>query len=115
MVRQRRCGSIESVDPIEGVKTFLRAQNLEQLGRIDEAIELYESVALGGFDAIGPYDRLIALYSNRALHRDVIRVAELALANVHTHEQKRDWYQQISTAAATALSAVPRAAPKNRG
>ena len=103
------------MDPIEGVTTFLRAQNLEQLGRTDEAIDLYESVTLGGFDAIGPYDRLIALYSNRALHRDVVRVAELALANVHTHEQKREWYRQMSVAATKALDEVPRAAPKKRG
>ena len=103
------------MDPIEGVRTFLRAQNLEQLGRTDEAIELYESVTLGGFDAIGPYDRLIALYSNRALHHDVVRVAELALANVHTHEQKREWYRQMSAAATKALDDVPRAAPKKRG
>ena len=103
------------MDPIEGVKAFLRGQNLEQVGRTDEAIELYESVTRSGFDAIGPYDRLIALYSNRALHREVIRVADLALANVHTHEQKREWYRQMSAAATQALGDVPRAAPKKRG
>lgn len=102
------------VDPIELVRSFLRAQNLEQLGRREEAIELYERAAQAGFDSIGPYDRLISLYSDRAQHGDVIRVAELALTNVHTHEQKKDWYREMSAAAQKALDAVPRAIPKNR-
>jgi hypothetical protein len=96
------------------VKDFLRAQNLEQLGRDDEAIELYEGAVAAGFDAVGPYDRLIALYSHRALHSDVIRVAEAALEHVLTYEDKKEWYRNIRREAERALSRVPQAAPKRR-
>jgi hypothetical protein len=101
------------VDAIEAVKVFLRAQNLEQLGRVDEALDLYETVIAGGFDSIGPYDRLISIYSNRALHRDVVRVTELALEHVHTYSQKLEWYEQMKAAAESAVANVPRAIPKN--
>ena len=100
---------------VDLVKSFLRAQNLEQIGRIDEAIELYEEAVRAGFDSSGPYDRLISLYSNQARHRDVERVAEAASANVHTHEQKREWYAQMRDAAVKAAQDVPAAAPKRRG
>lgn len=94
------------------VKAFLRGQNLEQLGRKAEAIELYEAAVAQRFDATGPYDRLIELYSNDALHRDVERIAAAALERVHTHEQKREWYEQMRDAARTAAQDVPVAAPK---
>ena len=100
---------------VDLVKSFLRAQNLEQLGRIEEAISLYEEAIGAGFDASGPYDRLISLYSNQARHKDVERVAGAALAHVHTHEQKRDWYAQMRDAAVKAATDVPAAAPKRRG
>ena len=96
------------------VKAFLRAQNLEQLGRTDEAIELYEEAVAHRFDSSGPYDRLISLYSNRALHRDVERIAAAALDHDHTHEQKRQWYEQMRQAAIDAAGDVPKAAPKRR-
>lgn len=102
------------MDSIEAVKVFLRAQNLEQLGRVDEARDLYETVVEGGFDSIGPYDRLISIYSNEARHRDVVRITELALTQVHTYDQKREWYEQMKAAAEKATADVPRAAPKNR-
>ncbi|HJR45695.1 MAG TPA: hypothetical protein VJ927_08835 [Actinomycetota bacterium] len=100
------------MDAVDLVKAFLRAQNLEQLGRVDEATELYEQVVTSGFDATGPYDRLIALYSHQALHRDVVRVAELALVNVQTHQEKRDWYERMRGEAQRASARVPPAAPK---
>ena len=99
---------------VDLVKAFLRAQNLEQLGRIDEAIALYETAVTERFDATGPYDRLISLYSNQARHRDVERVASSALDNVHTHEQKREWYAHMRSAASEAARDVPQAAPKRR-
>lgn len=99
---------------VELVKSFLRAQNLEQLGRTDEAIDLYEIVIAARFDATGPYDRLISLYSHRARHKEVQRIAAAALANVQTHEQKREWYEQMRRAAIDAEGAVPKAAPKRR-
>ena len=97
---------------VEIVKAFLRAQNLEQLGRVDEAIELYELAVAERFDSTGPYDRLIALYSNRGRHADVRRVVDAALAHVHTAEEKRDWYRAMGGAADDAAGAVPAARPK---
>ena len=100
------------MENVEVVKRFLRAQNLEQLGRIDEAIELYEIALAEQFDSTGPYDRLIGIYSHRARHSDVARVAECALANVQTHTEKRAWYREMRDQARRASADVPPAAPK---
>jgi tetratricopeptide (TPR) repeat protein len=100
-------------DNVEMVKVFLRAQNLEQVGRVDEAIELYESAVAAAFDSAGPYDRLIALYSHRARHDDVIRVAEAAIASVHTYADKLGWYELMRAEALKTRSKVPRAAPRS--
>ena len=100
------------MENVDHVKLFLRGQNLEQVGRTDEAIELYESVVGGGFDSTGPYDRLIALYSQRAAHREVVRVVELALAHVRTYQDKKDWYRRMRAEAEKADADVPQAAPK---
>jgi tetratricopeptide (TPR) repeat protein len=100
------------VSNVDLVKDFLRAQNLEQIGRIDEAIELYENAVAAAFDSTGPYDRLIALYANRAQHTEVVRIAELALGNVHTYSDKRAWYERMRAEAQKAQSRLPRAAPK---
>jgi tetratricopeptide (TPR) repeat protein len=97
---------------VELVNRYLRAQNLEQVGRLDEAIELYESAVAEGFDSSGPYDRLIAVYAHGGLHRDVIRVARRALDRVHTYEGKRSWYERMVVDAERALANVPKAAPK---
>lgn len=97
---------------VDLVNRFLRAQNLEQVARVDEAVELYESILAAEFDSIGPYDRLIEIYSHRAAHREVVRVADAALAAVHTYPEKRRWYEQMREAAARAAAAVPKAAPK---
>ncbi len=100
------------MDSVDLVKHFLRAQNLEQLGRVDEAIVLYEGAIAARFDSTGPYDRLIALYSDQALHSDVIRVAEAALENVQTHEGKREWYSRMRSEADKAAAKVPQAAKR---
>lgn len=97
---------------IDLVKDFLRAQNLEQLGRVDEAIDLYEVVIAAAFDSSGPYDRLIALYADAARHQDVVRVAEAAIANVLTYPDKQAWYERMRSDALKAQRKVPRAAPK---
>lgn len=105
-------------DPPSGVRlveAFLRGQNLEQVGREDDAIHLYESAVEQGFDSPGPYDRLIVIYANHARHGDVIRIADLALANVVTHGDKRAWYERMRHDAQAAAERVPRAAPKRRG
>ncbi|MGH2786812.1 MAG: hypothetical protein ACRDJV_02750 [Actinomycetota bacterium] len=99
-------------DNAQLVKGFLRGQNLEQVGRIDEAIALYESAVAAHFDSSGPYDRLIALYSQRARHADVVRVTEAALGWVHTHTEKKQWYETMRGEAIRAQAAVPPAAPK---
>ena len=98
---------------VDLVHRFLRAQNLEQVARVDEAVELYETIVAASFDSVGPYDRLIEIYSNQARHREVARVAEAALDNVHTYPEKRQWYEQMKAAARSAAGAVPKAAPKN--
>ena len=85
--------------PDELVKLYLRAQNLEQLRRIDEAIELYEQAVEHRFDASGPYDRLIAIYLGRNEPAAVRRVADAALANVRTFGDKRAWYENVRSGA----------------
>ena len=100
------------VDPVELVKLYLRGQNLEQLGRVEEAIETYEKAVGGGFDSPGPYDRLIALFGDDALHGEVIRIAGAALRNVHTYPDKIAWYEKVRAEAARAAGDVPKAAPK---
>ncbi len=96
------------------VKHYLRGQNLEQLGRLDEATALYELAVTEGFDATGPYDRLIGIYAAAARHGDVIRVAEAALVHVQTYADKRAWYERMRAEAERARRAVPKAAPKPR-
>jgi tetratricopeptide (TPR) repeat protein len=97
---------------VDLVKGFLRGQNLEQLGRVDEAIEHYEYAVAADFDSPGPYDRLIEIYSQRALHLEVVRVAGAALGAVHTHPDKYQWYESMADAATRAATKVPAAAPK---
>ncbi|HVF52608.1 MAG TPA: hypothetical protein VNC78_03270 [Actinomycetota bacterium] len=101
-------------DPVAQVQRYLRGQNLEQLGRIDDAIAEYESAVAAGFDSTGPYDRLIALYAHRAEHSLVLRVVADALANVRTAEDKRDWYRKMGAAAERASASIPKAAAKPR-
>lgn len=98
---------------VEMVHLYLRGHNLEQLGRTQEAIESYETAVAGAFDSTGPYDRLIALYSDQASHKEVIRVAERALENVRTYEDKRAWYSAMIAAAEKASQKVLKGAPRN--
>lgn len=91
----------------EIVRDFLRAQNLEQVGRIDEAIELYEKAIAERFDSSGPYDRLIVIYQQQRRHSEVIRIAEASLNVVRTYPQKRVWYEtQLSDAQAALSTAI---------
>ncbi len=94
------------------VRRYLRAQNLEQVGRTEEAIEHYEAAIEASFDASGPYDRLITIYANRALHAEVVRVAESALDHVQTHEQKKAWYERVRAEALKAQADLPKPTPR---
>lgn len=99
-------------DTITLVKHYLRAQNLEQIGRVQDAIEHYEAAVTGGFDSTGPYDRLIALYTQQARHSEVERVCGAALDSVRTYPAKRSWYESTRSDARRALAAVPKAVHK---
>ena len=103
-----------SSDNVELVKRFLRAQNLEGVGRLDEAIELYESIVSESFDSSGPYDRLIAIYDHQARHREVARVAEAALERVQTYDDKKALYERARTEALKSAGRLPQAAPRRR-
>lgn len=98
--------------PDELVQHFLRGQNLEQVGRVDEAVTIYEEVVQERFDAAGPYDRLIWIYQSRGLHRDVIRIAEASVESVRTYPQKLEWYRRQVSQAREALTATPQ--PRER-
>jgi tetratricopeptide (TPR) repeat protein len=102
----------QQVPADEIVRDFLRGQNLEQIGRPDEAVELYERAVVAGFDASGPYDRLIWLYQERRSHREVIRVAEASLQAVRTYPAKRQWYEKQIEQARAALEASPKPRPR---
>ena len=102
----------QAMTPIELVNCFLKGQNLEQLGKLEDAMHQYEIAVGAGFDATGPYDRLIALYSHRAQHQDVVRVAGAALTHVRTYEDKRSWYRRMEAEARRAAAKVPQAIPK---
>src|SRR2546427_5028358 len=75
------------------VSLYLRAQNLEHVERTEEAVALYEQAVAAGFDAAGPYDRLIAIYTEREAFEDVARVAAAAAAVVRTFDHKRAGYE----------------------
>jgi hypothetical protein len=102
-------GSMENADL---VRNYLRGKNLEQLGRVEEAVEQYEGVVAQRFDSTGPYDRLIAIYAHQARHLDVIRVAHRALENVRTHADKHTWYEQMRREAELAATRLPKPVPK---
>jgi tetratricopeptide (TPR) repeat protein len=103
----KETGPLAGPEPEELVRLYLRAQNLEQMHRFDEAIPLYEQALMAHFDAAGPYDRLIAIYRARNAHADVVRVAEAALVNVHTFDDKRGWYESMRSGAEGALAEQP--------
>jgi len=84
------------------VGLYLRGQNLEQVERTDDAIPLYERAVAAAFDAAGPYDRLIAIYTEREAFEDVARVAEAAASNVRTFDDKKAWYRAVAEGARTA-------------
>jgi tetratricopeptide (TPR) repeat protein len=94
-------------EPEELVRLYLHAQNLEQMHRFDEAIPLYEEALAAKFDAAGPYDRLIGIYRARNMHAEVVRVAEAALVNVRTFEEKRHWYESMKEGAEGSLADEP--------
>ena len=97
----------EGPPPEDLVRDYLRGQNLEQVQDTDGAIEHYERAVQAGFDAAGPYDRLIYLYLAREAHADVVRVAEAAISSVRTFDDKRAWFVQMRDEAYEALRRPP--------
>ncbi len=93
--------------PEDLVRDYLRAQNLEQVGRTEDAVLHYERAVEYGFDAAGPYDRLIAIYRALEAHREVARVAEAALAHVRTYPDRRAWYERMQQGATEAMKSQP--------
>ena len=106
-------GSV-ATDNVELVKRFLKAQNLEHVGNIDAAIELYKSIIEEHFDSSGPYDRLLAIYKQRSRWREMARVAETALEQVKTYEDKKAFYERSRLEAKKSEGRLPRAAPRKR-
>lgn len=96
----------------ELVREFLHGQNLEQVGKLDEAIPLYERAVAAGFDAAGPYDRLIFAYQQRKAFPEIVRVGEAALGAVHTYEAKRDWYRRQIADAKSSMGGTPQPLPR---
>lgn len=107
---------LEMSDPEEVslVRHYLRGQNMEQLGRIEDAIEEYRRAVEGGFDSPGPYDRLIHLYSERADHKKVVEIAAAATAKVRTYPEKQQWYRTVRHGAEEASRAGPRPSPRGQ-
>jgi hypothetical protein len=93
--------------PQDIVGLYLRAQNLEQVRRTDEAVALYEEAIAAGFDSAGPYDRLIAIYLASERHADVVRVATAALSNVRTFPDKHAWYESVQSGSRDAQAKQP--------
>lgn len=85
------------------VRGFLRGGNLEQLGRTEEAMILYEEAIAASFDSSGPYDRLISIYLERHDHEAVIRVAKAAVRSLRTYPLKRSWYEDAARKAQSLL------------
>lgn len=79
------------------------------MGRIEEATKLYEEVVESGFDAAGPYDRLIFIYQQARMHTDVIRIAGASIQQVRTYPQKIDWYRKQIADAQAAMTSPPSA------
>lgn len=101
-------GPAEDAPPPEDlVRDYLRGQNLEQVGRTEDAVLHYERAVQYGFDAAGPYERLIAIYRAKEAHGEVVRVAEAALAHVRTYPDRRDWYEGMRQGATEALASQP--------
>lgn len=99
----------DSPPPQDLVSAFLRGQNLEQIKRIDEAVVLYERAVSAGFDAAGPYDRLIAIYQSKNDFTSVARVAQAALDHVRTFADKRSFYESMRDSASRQATQQPDA------
>ncbi len=73
---------------------------------------VYEQAVAAGFDAAGPYDRLIWIYQSRKAHRDVIRVAEASVRNVRTYPAKKLWYEEQIAKALADQGSSPQPRPR---
>ena len=78
----------------EQVQRNLKGIKLEKLGRVDEALRLYEANVQEEFDGSHPYNRLAKIYRKRKQIDDEIRVLEKAIwvyeNLVHKERDDRD-------------------------
>lgn len=58
----------------------LQGKDLERLGRIDQAIILYEQNVAEGFIGEHPYNRLWIIYTRQKRYADAIRVCRAKIA-----------------------------------
>ena len=63
----------------EQVQRNLRGMRLEKLGRVDEALQLYEANVEENFGGSHPYNRLAKIYRQRKQADDEVRVLEKAI------------------------------------
>lgn len=83
------------MNEFELVQNNLEGIRLEKLGRIDEAVELYEQNVKNKFDGDHPYERLRIIYSGEDRHDDVVRICQEYLKNVNQDPIRRAKYVKI--------------------
>lgn len=71
--------SLSSLSEIELETLIEKAESLDENGRYDEAIVLYEQCVTSQYKDKKPYDRLIILYRKKRQKENEIRVLELAV------------------------------------
>ena len=81
---QRKSKSVYTFD-----KEFVAAKKLEDNGKIDEAINIYEECIQKKCNQNNPYDRLILLYRKKRQKENEIRVLQLAIEMFESEDKYR--------------------------
>lgn len=71
----------------------LKGRELEKMGKVDEAITLYEANIADQFDGSHPYDRLRIIYESCDEYANAIRVCEAYINNGGHDEKLRKSFQ----------------------